>query len=103
LNDDIALLPLDLKKEYAEVLNGQNLDATIALLENKNIDLIPVEELVFVLPKDVNPVVIQFLEWALSEGQDYIHSFGFLQLDEKALTQQRKQLSALETKLLANK
>ena len=103
LNDGIALLPLDLKKEYAEVLNGQNLDETIALLENKNIDLIPVEELAFVLPKNANPVVLQFLDWALSEGQDYIHSFGFLQLDEKTLAQQRRQLSALETKLLANK
>jgi ABC-type phosphate transport system substrate-binding protein len=102
LNDGIALLPLDVKKEYAEVLNVQNLDETIALLENKNIDLIPVEELTFVLPDKINPATLQFLEWALSEGQDYIHSFGFLQLDAKTLAQQRKQIAALEIKLLAN-
>lgn len=103
LNEGITLLPLDIKKEYAEVLNVQNLDETIALLENKNIDLIPVEELTFVLPEKINPTTLQFLEWTLSEGQNYIHSFGFLQLDAKTLTKQREQISALETKLLANK
>jgi ABC-type phosphate transport system substrate-binding protein len=103
LNDGIALLPLDVKKEYAEVLNVQNLDETIALLENKQIDLIPVEELTFVLPENVSPATLQFLEWALSEGQDYIHPFGFLQLDTKTIAQQQKKISLLETKLLANK
>ncbi|MDR0540674.1 MAG: hypothetical protein LBH19_00515, partial [Dysgonamonadaceae bacterium] len=101
LNDGVALLPLDLKKEYAEVLDAQNLDETIALLENREIDLIPVEELAFVLPEKVNPTVIKFLEWALSEGQDYIHSFGFLRLDTKTIAQQQKKLSTLETNLMA--
>ena len=102
LNDGIALLPLDVKNEYAEVLNEQNLDEIITLLEHKNIELIPVEELVFVLPEKMNPAALQFLEWALSKGQEYIHSYGFLLLDAKTLSQQRKQLSALENKLFAN-
>ncbi|MDR0560597.1 MAG: hypothetical protein LBG92_10530 [Prevotellaceae bacterium] len=102
LNDGIALLPLNVKKEYAEVLNVQNLDETIALLENQEIDLIPVKELAFVLPEKVNPAVIQFLEWALSEGQDYIHPFGFLQLDTKTIARQQRKISALGTDLLAN-
>ncbi|MDR0575582.1 MAG: hypothetical protein LBG96_16445 [Tannerella sp.] len=103
LNDGITLLPLDVKKEYAEALNVQNLDETIALLENKSIDLIPVEELTFVLPGKVNPATLQFLEWALSEGQNYINPFGFLRLDTKTIAQQQKKISALETKLLAHK
>ncbi|MDR1337373.1 MAG: hypothetical protein LBK22_11145, partial [Tannerella sp.] len=104
LNDGIALLPLDVKKEYAEVLNVQDLDETIALLEQKQIDLIPVEELTFVLPGNVSPAALQFLGWALSEGQDYIHPFGFLQLDAKAIARQQKKISELETALLlANK
>jgi ABC-type phosphate transport system substrate-binding protein len=103
LNDGIALLPLDVKKEYAEVLNVQNLDETIALLENKQIDLIPVGELTFVLPENVSPATLQFLEWVLSEGQDYIHPFGFLQLNTKTIARQQKKISALETKFLANK
>ncbi|MDR2470461.1 MAG: hypothetical protein LBD27_08330 [Tannerella sp.] len=103
LHGDIALLPLDVKKEYAEVLKTQNLDETIALLENKSIDLIPVEDIAFVLPENVHPVILQFLEWALSEGQAYVRSFGFLRLDAKTLAQQQKQVAALETKLLAGK
>ncbi|MDR1116524.1 MAG: hypothetical protein LBL33_10365 [Tannerella sp.] len=103
LNDGITLLPLDVKKEYAEVLNVQNLDETIALLENKSIGLIPVEELSFVLPEKVSPATLQFLEWALSEGQNYINPFGFLRLDTKTIAQQQKKISALETKLLAHK
>jgi ABC-type phosphate transport system substrate-binding protein len=103
LNEGIVLLPLDLKKEYEEVLSVQNLDETIALLENKTIDLIPVEELAFVLPENVEPATLRFVEWALSEGQEYIRPFGFLRLDAKTLAQQQKQISVLETKLLANK
>ncbi|MDR3250828.1 MAG: hypothetical protein LBT42_04085 [Tannerella sp.] len=103
LSDGISLLPLDVKKEYAEVLNAQNLDETITLLENKDIDLIPVEELAFILPEKVNSATLRFLEWALSEGQDYIHPFGFLRLDAKTLARQQKQISALETKFLADK
>ena len=103
LHGDIALLPLDVKKEYAEVLNAQNLDKTIELLENKHIDLIPVEDIAFVLSEDVHPVILQFLSWTLSEGQEYVRSFGFLRLDAKTLAQQQKQVAALETKLLANK
>jgi ABC-type phosphate transport system substrate-binding protein len=101
LKDGIALLPLDVKKEYAEVLNSQNLDETIRLLENKEINLIPVEELTFVLKGNVSVATLRFLEWTLSEGQDYLHSFGLLRLDTKTLAQQRMQLSALETISLA--
>ena len=103
LNDGITLLPLDVKKEYAEVLNVQNLDKTIALLENKNIELIPVEELAFVLSEKVNPATLRFVEWALSEeGQAFINPYGFLRLDTKAIAQQQKKISTLETRFLAN-
>jgi ABC-type phosphate transport system substrate-binding protein len=103
LNEGITLLPLDVKKEYAEILNAQDLDKTIQLLENKDIDLISVEELAFVLPEKVSASTLQFLEWTLSEGQEYLHSYGFLRLDDKTLSRQQKQISALETTLLANK
>jgi ABC-type phosphate transport system substrate-binding protein len=103
LNDGIVLLPLDVKKEYAEALGALNLDATIALLENNNIDLIPVEELAFVLPENVSQAALRFLEWALLEGQDYINRFGFLRLDTKTIARQQQKISALGEKLLANK
>jgi ABC-type phosphate transport system substrate-binding protein len=101
LNDGIVLLPLDIGKESVEVLNRQNLDEIITLLENKNIDLIPVEELAFVLPEEINPATLQFLKWTLTEGQEYVHTFGFLRLDAKTVARQQKQISELETALTA--
>ncbi|MDR3328640.1 MAG: hypothetical protein LBS63_00840, partial [Prevotellaceae bacterium] len=84
LKGDIALLPLDLKKEYSEILSEANLDKTIALLESKTINIIPVEEFSFTVPNDkLTPKVQQFLAWVLSEGQAYNHLFGLLRLDEK--------------------
>ncbi|MDR0743092.1 MAG: hypothetical protein LBF05_01870 [Tannerella sp.] len=103
LNEGIVLIPLDIKKEYAEILDEKNLDETILLLENKNIDLIPVEELAFVLPDKVDSKVIDFLEWVLSEGQDYVHKYGFIQLDKKTLSQQQVHISGLKNKLFANR
>jgi hypothetical protein len=103
LNEGLALLPLDVKKEHAEALSRENLDETITVLEDNEVDLIPVEELAFVLPEKVSPAMFRFLEWTLSEGQHYLHSYGFLRLDSKTLSRQQKQVLALETKLLANK
>ncbi|MDR3128984.1 MAG: hypothetical protein LBU03_01875 [Tannerellaceae bacterium] len=103
LREGLILIPLDVKKEDAEVLNTQNLDETIALLESKTIDLIPVEDFVFVLPEKTDAATLRFVKWALSEGQEYVHTFGFLRLDSKTLAQEQKQLSALETLFLANK
>jgi ABC-type phosphate transport system substrate-binding protein len=101
LNEGIGLLPLDVKKEYTAHL--QNLDETITLLESKEIDLVPVDELAFVLPEKVSAEMLRFVAWALSDGQQYVHAFGFLQLDEKALDRQKRQLERLETNYLAEK
>jgi ABC-type phosphate transport system substrate-binding protein len=93
LKKEIAILPLDLKKEYNEILSESNLDKLLGLLENsKPIDLIPVEELSFVFQNQIDPEVKNFLQWVLSEGQAYNHQFGFLNLDEKTLNQQKEQL-----------
>jgi ABC-type phosphate transport system substrate-binding protein len=103
LREGLTLIPLDVKKEEAEVLNTHNLDETIALLERKTVDLIPVEDLVFVLPEKTDAATLRFVKWVLTEGQEYIHTFGFLRLDSQILAQEEKQLSALETHFLANK
>ncbi|GHT73755.1 hypothetical protein AGMMS50262_05410 [Bacteroidia bacterium] len=97
LKKEIALLPLDLKKEYNEVLAESNLDKLIGLLEEKGIELIPVEEIGFVFQNQVDLQVKNFLQWVLSEGQTYNHQYGFLNLDEKTLNQQKERI---ETRLL---
>jgi ABC-type phosphate transport system substrate-binding protein len=87
LKDEISLLPLDLKKEYTEILSESNLDKTIELLERKKFDLIPVEELTFEVSNADNPEIQQFLQWILTEGQSYNHEFGFLNVENKNLAQ----------------
>jgi ABC-type phosphate transport system substrate-binding protein len=103
LTEGLVLLPLDVKKEYLDVLAAPDLDATIAMLERASIDLIPVGELTFVLPDRAGPATLRFLEWTLTEGQRYIHPFGFLRLDAPTIAHQQKKIAALETKWLANK
>jgi ABC-type phosphate transport system substrate-binding protein len=90
LKDELVLLPLDLKKEYIEILAESNLDKTIELLESKKIDLIPVEELTLEVADADNPEIQQFLQWVLSEGQAYNHEFGFLNAKNKDLAQHSK-------------
>jgi hypothetical protein len=92
LKNGITLLPLDLKKEYSDILEESDLDKLIGLLENKGIELIPVEELSFVFREQIDVEVAKFLQWVLSEGQKYNHQFGFLSLDSKKLAQQKEQL-----------
>ncbi|MDR1937804.1 MAG: hypothetical protein LBQ73_04815 [Tannerellaceae bacterium] len=83
LKQEIAILPLDLKKEQNAILEESDLDKLIDLLESKSIELIPVEEISFVFRNDINPAAKEFLQWVLSEGQAYNHRFGFLNPDGK--------------------
>ncbi|MDR1980973.1 MAG: substrate-binding domain-containing protein [Tannerellaceae bacterium] len=102
LKQEIAILPLDLKKEQSAILEESDLDKLIDLLESKSIDLIPVEEISFVFHNDINPEVKEFLQWVLSEGQAYNHRFGFLNLDEKRLAQQKEELKAVRLLTYSN-
>jgi ABC-type phosphate transport system substrate-binding protein len=95
LKDEIALLPLDVRKEQQEALRSENLDATIALLEKQKVELIPVHNIGFAYNEKEQ--VKDFLRWIITDGQKYNHEYGFLNLDEKTRTYQKKQL---ETTLL---
>ena len=97
LKDNIALLPLDVKKDYLEILKSENLDKTISLLENEKVELVPVLNIGFAYDKQVE--VGQFLKWIITEGQKFNHEFGFLQVDEKTLSYQK---NILGNNLLTN-
>jgi ABC-type phosphate transport system substrate-binding protein len=97
LKDNIALLPLDVKKDYLEVLKSENLDRTISLLENEKVELVPVLNIGFSYDKEVE--VGQFLSWIITKGQKFNHEFGFLQVDEKTLSHQK---NILGNNLLTN-
>ena len=78
LKSHLSLLPLDVKKEQSEVLEGGNLDATLQLLEQEHIDLVPLQKVGFAY-EDKN-AVSDFLNWVVNEGQQYNHAYGFLTL-----------------------
>jgi ABC-type phosphate transport system substrate-binding protein len=97
LKDNIALLPLNVKKDYLEVLKSENLDKTISLLENEKVELVPVLNIGFAYDKQVK--VGQFLNWIITEGQQFNHEFGFLRVDDKTLSLQK---NILGNNLLTN-
>lgn len=82
LKDNIAIIPIDLKKDQWQAINS-DIDATLSLLENDRINLIPVEVLSLSfdskLPKDAQ----NFIEWIVNEGQKLNHGSGFLNIDPK--------------------
>jgi ABC-type phosphate transport system substrate-binding protein len=99
LKDEISLLPLDVKKNHYEVIKSENLDKTITLLESEKVELIPVLNIGFAY--DEQPGVRQFLKWIITEGQEFNHQFGFLQVDEKTSSYQKSLLE--DNRLLTNK
>ncbi|MCQ2259419.1 MAG: hypothetical protein MJZ41_15750 [Bacteroidaceae bacterium] len=94
LKSDIAILPLNLKSEQEKVLQNGNLDETIKLLEAEKSDLIPVENFGFTY-NELNQKAQLFLEWIVSDGQQYNNKNGFLRLADKDVQQQLKILAAM--------
>ena len=92
LKSQLAILPLDIKKEYRDHFAAtSDVDNLLNLLESENIDLIPVEHLGFSYQSS-DKAVKDFLLWILSKGKSYNHSYGILNLDEKLLASQIQQI-----------
>jgi ABC-type phosphate transport system substrate-binding protein len=87
LKDEIALLPLNVKKDHLEVIRSENLDETISLLENETVELVPVLNIGLAYDEQSN--VRKFLQWIIEDGQQFNHEFGFLRIDEKTLAYQK--------------
>lgn len=94
LKQDIAILPLSIKKDQEQALLSGNLDEALSLLENTTINTIPVEVLGFAY-NTYNTEIDNFLSWVVSEGQQYNNQAGYLKLDAK---DQKKQLNLLAKK-----
>lgn len=92
IKSDIAILPLNVKREQGEALRSGNLDEAIQLLEAQKIEAIPVENIGFTYTAFDRDIEL-FLAWVLNEGQQYNHEQGFLRLAEKDLQQQIKLLA----------
>jgi len=83
IKSDIALLPLELKKEDRSLLTG-NIDDALAVLENTPIETIPVGKIGFEYAQQNSPKEItDFLKWVLADGQKFNHELGFLNLQSQ--------------------
>lgn len=82
LKADLAVLPIDVKKDARTLVNG-TADDLIALLESDRIETVPVGRLGFTYNQAGNQALItSFLQWTLTEGQKVNHQKGFLQAEE---------------------
>ena len=92
LRSDLALLPLGVKASQREVLRSGNLDEPLELIEDEDIDLIPVEEIGFTY-NSVDADIDNFLQWIIRAGQEYNHKAGFLRLTDKEVESQLRLLA----------
>lgn len=100
LKEGIALLPLELKKENRNIATG-NLDEVISILETNRIETIPVEKIGFIYSlQNTGKEVSDFLLWILTDGQQFNHGKGFLNLGKQELAEQTNRLTQ---KLLSQK
>ena len=92
LKENISILPLKLKAEIEEAIQSGNLDAALQVLEQQQTDIIPVENFGFAYSQ-LNPKAELFLEWIVSDGQQYNNQKGFLKLTEAEKADQLKVLA----------
>ena len=92
LRSDLVLLPLGVKASQREALRSGNLDETLELIEDEDIDLIPVEEIGFTY-NSVDADIDNFLQWIIRAGQEYNHKAGFLRLTDKEVESQLRLLA----------
>lgn len=82
LKENIAILPIDLKKDQWQAVNS-GIDATLSLLENEKISLIPIEAISLTFDEKLPKEVQNFIEWIVTDGQKLNHDYGFLNIDSK--------------------
>ncbi|KAA6333320.1 hypothetical protein EZS27_018250 [termite gut metagenome] len=99
LKPELSLVPLNIKSKQKDVLYFSKIDEVITLLENEEIDLVPVESFGFIIEEKNNLEIISFLKWVLFNGQKYNNELGFLKLDDKTFALQKNRVE--DNKLLS--
>ena len=90
LNASLAVVPLDVDKQSRQVLDSGSLDAVIQLLERQHFDAIAIGKVGAAYDSNDNRIG-DFVRWILTDGRQYVHEYGLLQLPEKELTASLKQ------------
>lgn len=92
LKKELCLLPLDIKKEYRDLFNSASIDEILTLLETSDIDLIPIQNIEVVYNIDKCKETADFVQWIMTKGVSFNHSYGFLRPDKDTLNLQQQHI-----------
>ena len=98
--DSIAVVPIDLN-ENGKIDTDENIYATLDdvldyLSSDKNNNAIPQDNVNIVFDKNkINKNEIDFLNWIITQGQQYNRSYGFLNLDKTIVGKEQEELQKL--------
>lgn len=99
--DSIALIPMDLNANGRIDDNEKvytTLDELLDFLSENTAAAIPQENVNIVFSKkNISKPAIDFLQWIITEGQQYNRHYGFLSLDKAVVLQQQHLLSMYES------
>ena len=104
-HDGLTVLPVDLngngKVNDEEKFYGE-LSTVIQQLEEKNqkeLKNVPIEYLNFSIDKNsASPEAVAFLQWVIQNGQNSLHSFGFLKPEQSRLEKEKQDQFILKGK-----
>jgi phosphate transport system substrate-binding protein len=97
--DSIAVIPIDLN-ENGKIDADENiystLDDVLNFLGTSPGNIIPQDNVNIVINKNtISKNALDFLNWIITQGQQYDHAFGFLDLDKTVVLQEQKLLRNL--------
>ena len=91
LKPELSILPLNIGSKHRKAIESQNMDQVITLLEETEIDEIPVGKFGLRIPGNLvkNTEVQKFVKWLFTHSPEFNHQFGFLNLEEEELDKQK--------------
>jgi phosphate transport system substrate-binding protein len=97
--DSIAIIPIDLNENGKIDENEkiyETLDDVLTYLSTSTKNIIPQDNVNIVINRrTVSRNALDFIEWILTQGEQYNRNYGFLNLDKTVVLQQQQLLSSL--------
>jgi len=97
--DSIAIIPIDLNgngKIDADENIYATLDDVLNFLSTSNNNIIPQDNVNIVINRNtITKPALDFINWIITQGQQYDRAFGFLNLDKTIAQEEQQQITAL--------
>ena len=97
--DSIAIIPIDLNENGIIDSNEKiytTLDDVLNFLSTSNNNSIPQDNVnVVINKKTISKNAVDFLNWIITQGQQYNRAYGFLSLDKTVIVGEQKLLNSL--------